>query len=180
MTSRWVALLRGVNVGGRRKIVMAELRSALTEAGAGDVKTYLASGNVAFDTDLPEAELGPFVSGVIAEALGVADVTVMVRSPEALRAVVADNPFPVGDPPTVHVMFLEHPSDSAAYEALDLRAHEPEQLAVGGAHIWLSLPGGVGRSALVQDLPRLLRAAGDHRATGTMRNWRTVAALGSL
>ncbi|MCB1269082.1 MAG: DUF1697 domain-containing protein, partial [Microthrixaceae bacterium] len=85
-SDRFVALLRGINVGGRNKVPMAELRSALTERGLSDVRTYIQSGNVVFGSDLEPAGLEVLVADVVRSSFGVESPTV-VRSAADMRAV---------------------------------------------------------------------------------------------
>ncbi len=102
---RYVALVRGINVGGRNKVPMAELRTCLTEAGYLDVRTYIQSGNVAFDspvtTTAPQhaAQLEHEVESLIEQRFGIA-VPVVVRSRAQVGAVIADAPTGFGADPT--------------------------------------------------------------------------------
>ncbi len=180
MTARVVALLRGVNVGGHRKIRMADLRAALTDAGFVAVSTYLASGNVAFDTSLALEEAGDAVADVVSRQLGIGTVDVITRSTGEISQIVKGNPWPGADTADMHVIFLGEPAHSRDYAALDLEGYQPEQLVPGDGHVWLRLPGGVGRSPLAKDLSRLLRDSPAGTSPATMRNWRTVCALRSL
>ena len=170
-----VALLRGINVGGHARVVMADLRRLCEHLGHREVRTYVQSGNVVFesgetDTDMLATEL----AGRLATELGFAPA-VVVRTAGEIADVVAANPFPDAadvDPTTVHVAFLSaQPTDPGAY-AVDATAHAPEQVVVGDRVLYLYLPDGIGRSRLAADLTR--------RRTGvemTVRNWRTVGRL---
>ena len=85
--TRYLALLRGINVGGKNKVVMAELRAAFADAGFADVRTYIASGNVLFSSERQAANLEDEIEAVLAERFGV-PLVVAVRSQRQLRAVV--------------------------------------------------------------------------------------------
>ena len=177
---RVVALLRGVNVGGHRKVPMAALRKAMSAAGAGSVATYLQSGNLAFDTDLDHTRVAAFVSDMIAAEIGVDGVAVVVRDRCDISEVIAENPYPVDDPTHLHVMFLGEGADPAWFSALDFSPYAPEEATVGDRQVWFHLPGGLGRSRLMDDLPKLLRGTPAAGALVTVRNWRTVLALAEL
>lgn len=177
---RVVALLRGVNVGGHRKVRMAELRSALESRGALDVVTYLQSGNVAFDTNLPETTIAELVRTALAEDIGGGDVGVVVRDRSDIAEVVRHCPFPADETGALHVMFLGPGVDAEWFSPLEGGSHAPESAVLGDRHIWLHLPGGVGRSSLMADLPGLLRGSPAADALVTTRNWRTVQALADL
>lgn len=127
---RYVALVRGINVGGRNKVPMAELRTCLTEAGYLDVRTYIQSGNVAFDspvtTTAPQhaAQLEHEVESLIEQRFGIA-VPVVVRSRAQVGAVIADAPTGFGADPTTYlcdVVFLKSPlTTETALAAVSLR-----------------------------------------------------------
>lgn len=97
-SSRYVALLRGINVGGRNKVPMAELRGAFEDAGFVDVSTYIQSGNVLFGSDAPRATLEAAVETMLERHLGF-PLVVLVRSHAQLRSVVANAPARFGDEP---------------------------------------------------------------------------------
>ena len=117
---RYVALLRGVNVGGKNKLPMVELRDAFTAAGCSAVQTYIQSGNVVFEAARDLAERVPdTVTRAISQRFGY-ETAVVVRSSEELRQVVASNPFDTsGDPRFLQVAFLEDTPDVAIGLDLD-------------------------------------------------------------
>jgi len=176
--TRFVALLRGINVGGHRKVPMARLREVLGEAGFADVATYLQSGNAvvtAPDTD-PQA-VASHIEQAIAAAFGF-DVDVLVRSGAELDAVIAANPFAeqaAADPTRVHASFLADQLDPTTLDELEMGRFAPEKVVAGDRVLYLHLPDGIGRSKLA--------AALTDRRLGTLataRNWRTVEALAGL
>jgi uncharacterized protein (DUF1697 family) len=172
-----LALLRGVNVGGKNRLPMKALADTIEEAGCRDVRTYIQSGNALFAVPAARAHgLAARLAGLIAARHGLR-VPVVLRSVEALRAVVRSNPFLEGgaDPATLHVAFLAEPPAPAAAAALDPGRSPPDAFALVGGELFLSLPNGVARTRLTSDyLDRTLRT------TCTVRNWRTVLALVGL
>lgn len=169
----YIALLRGINVGGRNRLPMADLRDVLTELGHADVRTYVQSGNAVFtSTRTDPAAIGSELTQRLSADLDISP-SVMVRSAEDLAAVVGANPYvehAEADPATVHVAFLSGPPDPDLLDIDDQYA--PEQLAVGDGVVYLHLPDGMGRSRLATTLSR--RRSG---AEMTVRNWRTVTKL---
>lgn len=110
-TTRYVALLRGINVGGRNPVAMADLRAAFEEAGYSDVSTYIQSGNVLFSSGRPRAELEEHVEEALERRFGI-PLVVVVRSHRQLRAVVEKAPSGFGEQPdTYHsdAIFLRSP-----------------------------------------------------------------------
>lgn len=109
--ARYVALLRGINVGGRNKVAMADLRTAFESAGHEAVQTYIQSGNVLFETDRPAAGLEDDLEADLHERLGI-PLVVVVRSHRQLRAVVSKAPAGFGEQPDRYhsdVVFLRRP-----------------------------------------------------------------------
>jgi uncharacterized protein (DUF1697 family) len=176
--TRYVALLRAVNVGGRNSLPMPALREALAAAGLDDVSTVLQSGNVVFRSGKTEAAVAKLVRATIADGFGL-DTRALVRSGKELAAIAAKNPFLAGretrDPKTLHVAFLEKAPTKAATAALDPDRSPPDAFAVRGREVYLSYPSGSGRSNLtLAYLEKVLRVE------GTARNWRTVRRLAEL
>ncbi len=163
--------LRGINVGGHKRISMADLRGLLSDRGYADVKTYLQSGNAVVTSDRSPAEAEADISAAIASALG-HEVAVVVRTADQLAKVVRDDPF--ADVRTDHrfhqAVFLGGKPDAKAIAALRDTDFSPEQLVVapGVLHAWC--PDGVNDSPLIKALTKV-------RTTATARNWRTVEKL---
>jgi uncharacterized protein (DUF1697 family) len=171
-----VALLRGVNLGPARRVPMAELRRALQEAGFGDVRTLLASGNVLVDDDGAPETVARRVHDAIAEAFGL-DVGVIVRSGTDLAGVVERNPLAdVATEPLkrLQVVFFEAPPPPAARQAASAAAAGDEQVVFAGREAYSWHPDGVQGSKLA----RLL--AGERLGLATARNWNTVTRLREL
>jgi uncharacterized protein (DUF1697 family) len=174
----WVALLRAVNVGGKNRLPMAELRDALSGDGLAGVSTLLQSGNVLFHSDEPEQATVARIGDTIEAAFGLR-VGVVVRSAAELAAITGRNPFlETGrelDPATLHVVFLSKRPTAAAVTTLDPDRSPPDTFAVDGREVYLSYPNGSGRTRLTLDyLERQLETQ------GTARNWRTVQRLDAL
>ena len=171
----YVALLRGINVGGHNKLPMADLRATATECGFGDVQTYIQSGNVVFTSRLGAAKVATTLHDAILAESGV-DSRVVVRTAADLDAVVADNPFLArgADDKLVHVCFLYEES-TPTLDAVDPKTYAPEQVEVLGAHAYLHTPNGMGRSKLANET--MMRKLG---IQGTARNWRTVTTLAEM
>ena len=171
---RLVVLLRGINVGGRKKISMADLRALLAERGYADVQTYLQSGNAVVSSDRPPADVERDVSSAIASALG-HEVDVVVRTAEQISAVVAEDPFAdVRNDHRFHqAVFLAGEPDAQALAELEATDFAPERLVVrpGVLHAWC--PDGVNDSPLIKALGRV-------RTSATARDWRTVEKLAEM
>ena len=170
---RYVALLRGVNVGGKNKLPMSDLRDIFTAAGCAAVQTYIQSGNVAFEAAQELAERVPeIVTRAIRRQFGYG-TAVVVRSSEELRRVVASNPFDTsGDPRFLHVAFLENTPGAEVVSRLDPKRSPPDEFAVRGRNVYLHYPNGVARSKLTNEY-----FAAQLQTACTMRNWRTVLTL---
>jgi uncharacterized protein (DUF1697 family) len=165
--STHVALLRGVNVGGRSKVSMQELRRLFEAIGYTGVVTYIQSGNVVFDAARAPASPAA-IEKRIAEVFGF-DVAVVLRTPKELAAVIERCPY--RDPAKVHVMFFNRAPAKAALAKVDATAFGPDEFVVGRKELYLHLPNGVGQSKLPAALVRQVPPE------ATLRNWRTVTKL---
>jgi uncharacterized protein (DUF1697 family) len=170
--ARQIALLRGVNVGGSRRVPMAELRELLTGLGHEDVATYLQSGNVVLTSDLAPERLERELETAIVEGMGV-DPLVVVRTRDELADVVDGNPLgEVAEPRRFQVSFLSAAPDPEVVRALEAADVAPERVAVRGREIYAWHPDGVQSSPLAKLLTD--RKLG---VTATARNWNTVTKL---
>lgn len=170
---RQIALLRGINVGGKNKLPMKTLAAIFEEAGCTRVQTYIQSGNVLFEAaarlDVPE-----LVTRGISKRLGL-EIPVVVRTAAELAAIAAGNPFAIGDPATLAVMFLAGSPKASAVAGLDPARSPPDQFSVRGKEIYLHCPNGFARTKLSNDyFDRRLATV------STGRNWRTVLKLNEL
>lgn len=170
-----VALLRGINVGGKQKVPMPELAALFAEAGCRDVRTYIQSGNVVFRTCEPGGLAG-HLAARIAQRFGFA-VPVVLRSHAELVAITAGNPFLAAgaDPDTLHVVFLADRPDPGRVAGLDPGRSPPDALIAGDREIFLRCPEGFARTKFTNSyFDRQLTT------TSTVRNWRTVLKLVEL
>ncbi|WP_240138288.1 DUF1697 domain-containing protein [Streptomyces sp. MUM 178J] len=179
MTTRYAALLRGINVGGRRKVPMAALREVLASLGHTDVGTYLQSGNAVFSSEsADEQALSAELEKAIEDRFGF-DVDCLVRGGDYLRAVIDACPFPAAslEGKQLHVTFLSEAVDPARLAPVDPQAFLPEEFRLGDRALYLYLPEGMGRSKLAEALarPSLFK-----EVTATSRNWNTVVKLAEL
>ncbi len=175
--ARYVALLRGINLGGKRRMAMQDLRALLSGLGYTDVATLLQSGNAVFtsarrqpDKVCAEVERG------IGETLGM-PVRCVIRTAAQLAAVVAANPFPehAGDGAKLMVAFLSGTVRGSALAGLDAGRFAPDEFRVAGGEIYLWLPNGASGSRIPIDFW--------DKQTGvltTTRNWNTVTKLREL
>jgi uncharacterized protein (DUF1697 family) len=169
----WIVLIRGINVAGRNLVSMKELVADLEEAGFGEVRTYLQSGNVVLDSRLKS---GAAVAQRVAETIETRSgfrPAVMVLDGKGLARIVKENPFPAAtaEPKSLHVFFLDEPApalDRAGIERLRIPS-EAWQLTPRACY--LHTPEGFGTSKLAARLEKLLGVP------ATARNWRTVKAL---
>ena len=165
-------LLQGVNVGGHSPLPMTVFRDILTGLGFSNVRTYLQSGNAVLATQLTTAEVSVVVRSALRERLGM-EVSVVVRTADELASVVGGWPFDRSAAPTTkHVVFLRQASDAEGIGELCQEKLNPEQYRVSGKHVYLYLPGGMGRSKLGARITGRLARTG-----ATARNWNTVVAL---
>jgi len=171
VSSRYVGLLRGVNVGGKNKLPMAELRSLFHELGHSEVTTFIQSGNVIFAAESPPEARE--LEEAIGERFSMA-VPVVLRSLAELRQVVGANPFEGAEQDWVHVGFMAAKPPAGAELDLDADRHLPERFELVGTELYLCLPDGMGRAKLPQLLDRRLKTP------TTYRNWRTVTKLVEL
>lgn len=171
-----VLLLRGINVGGRNKLPMANLRSCLEALGGQDVETYLQSGNVVATLNPAlEETIEKDLSAAIADQHGFKPVLLLI-SGVALQEAIRNNPFPAADdaPTSVHVAFLEADPSADAGAALDALRTPNESWKLDGRVFYLHAPDGIGRSRLAA------RAEKAFGCAATSRNWRTIRALESM
>lgn len=172
--SAHVALLRGVNMGGKNRLPMGDLAQIFVEAGCADVRTYIQSGNVIFRASQAKAEKlpGP-IAKRIAEVFGYR-VPVVLRTAGQLGGIIQNNPFLKAGAPeaTLHVLFLASRPEASNIAQLDPGRSAPDAFLVRDREIYLHLPNGVADS-------KLTNAYFDSKLATicTGRNWRTVLKL---
>jgi uncharacterized protein (DUF1697 family) len=162
----YVALLRAVNVGGR-KLAMADLKAIAEGLGFENSRTFIASGNLLFVSERKEAEVARLLEDKLGKHMG-AEVPVMVRTASEMAAVAKANPFADRPPAKVAAIFFAKAPPKDFIE--QVRGATDEQLALERREIYVHYPNGMGRSKL--RLPA--------KAVGTARNMNTVAKLAQL
>jgi uncharacterized protein (DUF1697 family) len=165
--TRYVALLRAVNVGGTGKLPMTELKSMCSDAGFARVETYIASGNVVFDSKAGpsriKSELEARLLAYVGKPMGV-----VVRTAAEMVAVLKANPFPQAEPKHTYAIFLD---ERPPRDALDRAVGQTvEKMAIGHREIFVHYANGMGRSRLKIPAAKL----------GTARNMNTVAKLAEI
>jgi len=173
-SSTYVALLRGINVGGRNRLPMGDLKRMFKDAGCLSVRTYIQSGNVIFVSTPSGSQMArETIAAAVFEAMGTR-IPIILRSIHELTQVVGQNPFlsESQDSRTLHVGFLADRPSSRLVSRLDPNRSPPDEFAVQGSEIYLHLPNGVARTRFTTAyLERALATE------GTFRNWRTVVSL---
>jgi len=172
----WIGLLRGINVGGRNILPMADLRSDLESLKLTNVRTYIQSGNVVFDSAArsPTA-LAKIIGERIETRHGFRPHLLLMKHKDLLAA-VESNPFPdaVHDPKSLHFLFLAQPAVDPNTKALEDARSRTESYKLTERVFYLHAPDGIGRSKLAANAEKHLGVV----ATG--RNFRTVEKLSAM
>ena len=163
----FVALLRAINVGGSGKLLMSELKALCEEAAFTEVKTYIQSGNVLFETRLSAAKARATLEKALSKKLG-APARAMLRSADQLEALLDQNPFKKQPPNRVLIVFMDEAPAAKAVSAVV--SPDGEQLHLAGTELFIYYPNGSGRSKL--KLPFI--------KAGTARNVNTVTKLAAM
>jgi uncharacterized protein (DUF1697 family) len=170
----FIALLRAINVGGTGKLPMKDLKAACEKAGLSQVSTYIASGNVVFDSDKSAAAVKSLIADLLRNRFGLTKNHTLIHTPGKLAKVIAGNPFAAAAterPNKLMVNFLDglpRPGAAAALAAYD----GPERLQLAGDHLYIDYVEGIARSKLT---PAFLDKALKVPVTG--RNWNTTNKL---
>jgi uncharacterized protein (DUF1697 family) len=172
----FVALLRGINVGGNNKLPMADLRALMSGMGFENVQTYIQSGNVVFtavDVDCETVQLR--LEAGIADRFGFSALVIVLTAMQFLNTAEA-NPFRdiTSDPAKLHVGFMAAPPETSAMKNLLTKPQGTDQWSVVGKMFYLNAPDGMGKSVLAPFIERTLKVP------VTFRNWRTVLALSDM
>ena len=167
------AFLRGINVGGRNRLPMRDLVSAIESVGGTHVRTYLQSGNAVFDA--PGEDTAERLEAAIEEAHGCRP-RVLILGGARLRRAVEQNPFPEAEatPTSLHLFFLFSEPSPTAIEALDEVRAPSERVEARDGVVYLHAPDGIGRSKLAERIGRSLGVE------ATARNWRTVTRVAEM
>lgn len=165
--ARYVALLRAVNVGGTGMLPMSELKAMCVDAGFSRVETYIASGNVVFDSGRGPAQIKTDLEKRLHDHTK-KTIGVIVRSAADMRAVLKANPFRNTDPKFTYVIFLDAkpPRDALTH----VSGQSNEEMRPGAREIYVHYPSGMGRSKLKIPAAK----------AGTARNMNTVVKLAAM
>jgi uncharacterized protein (DUF1697 family) len=171
-----VALLRGINVGGKNLLPMKDLAGMFAAAGCTDVRTYIHSGNVVFDAPAGAPGIAETVAAKIEKRFGFR-TPVILRTSQQLLKTIRENPFLacVADQRWLHVYFLANRASASAIAGLDPNRSVPDVFHVSGQEIFLHLPNGMGRSKLTN-----VYFDSKLSTTCTARNWATVLKLSEM
>lgn len=173
---RFVALLRGINVGGNTMLKMSDLKACLERAGLENVVTYINSGNIGFDADGDEPSHVATIERAIKAAFD-KQIPVMVRAQPDIARIMSANPF-AGEFEShkeMHVLFLKEEMPQEKFDQLVAASTPPERFALIGRELYCHLPLGVADSILGKSfIEKKLKVA----VTG--RNWRTVEKVSTL
>ncbi|MGR3661915.1 MAG: DUF1697 domain-containing protein [Paracoccaceae bacterium] len=151
----WVALLRGVNVGGRNKLPMAEFRALLADFGFNDVATYIQSGTAVFSSDASRQEISDEIASGVDGRFGFRP-DVILRTLSKFRSAVTQNPFEQAqaDPKTLHLFFLAASAGHFDAESLATFATNDEEFKLSDKIFYLYTPNGFGRSKVAEKMAR--------------------------
>lgn len=172
-TTKYISMLRGINVGGNRKILMTDLKNLYADLGYTNIITYIQSGNVIFDyKECPNNELSARITEAISEKYGF-DVPVMVRTREEWVKSVESNPFAnTHKIESLHLTLLSEIPDAVRVETIRELQYAPEDFQVIGKDVFILCPGKYHQSKLSnQFLESKLKVK------ATTRNWKTVLKL---
>ena len=171
----YIALLRGINVGGQKKIKMAELRAHLSKAGFEDVKTYIQSGNICCrSTALSEDEVSNQIQNVIRDQYGF-EVPTMVLKTKTLQEAFNNNPYTKAAeeyPNRTFIAFLNSEPEKERIEILNQLDYSPDELELKGKYLYFHCPNGAANSKISNNL-----FESKLKVSATTRNVRTVGKL---
>lgn len=168
-----IALLRGINVGGNNKLPMKELTTLLAGLGLHNVKTYIQSGNVVFQSNRTVTnELSQEITAAIQQSYGFAPY-VLILEAQALQAVITANPFPEGEaePKSLHLFFMDATPQKINWDTLERLKAPNERYQLIDTVFFLHAPDGIGRSKLAELIGK------GWGVNITARNWRTVTTI---
>lgn len=138
--NKHLALLRGINVSGKNKILMKDLKTLCESLGWTKVQTYIQSGNVVFES-AAETGLAVSLSETIKKSYGF-EVPVVIRNLDEMQKILAVEAFPGTDPAFQYITLLENQAESALIESIPAEKYFPDQFKLAGREIYLYCPGG--------------------------------------
>jgi len=164
----WIALLRGINVGGKHIVPMKELIKLMENRGFSNVKTYIQSGNVVFQSDTkPTDEISELIEG----RFGFRPWVFILNASE-LKTALDNNPYPTDIGKTVHFFFCDQTPQNVDYELLESFKSPTEEYELVGNVFYLHAPDGIGRSKMAERIGRAFKGV-----TMTGRNLNTINKL---
>jgi len=169
----WIALFRGINVGGNNLLPMAKLKVDLETIGLSNIRTYIQSGNVVFDASIEaDASLCEKITELVKKKYGFSP-QVLILSGKQLLTAIESNPFPkaVTDPSKLHFSFLAEAPTKPDLTALEIKKTATEKYKLIDQVFYLHAPDGIGRSKLAANVEKHLGVV------ATARNYRTVEKL---
>lgn len=174
--NRKIGILRGINVGGKRKILMADLKSMCEKLGLKNVTTYIQSGNLIFDSDKPNSELENDLEKAITKNFGF-DVPVIVRTEKELENSINNNPFfdKEADIKQLHLTFLKEKPNKENLEKTLTFNYEPDKFKIEDKDTFIFCAGKYHESKLTNNFFEKQLKVG-----ATTRNWKTVMKLSEL
>ena len=147
MNKTFVAILRGINVSGQKKVNMAELRQLLSNKGLEDLQTYIQSGNIVFTSEIEVKQLEEIVRSCILNHFGF-EVPTLIVPASRLDLIISENPLHKVDTSKLHVTFLTQLPDRQLVEALPLSPNPNEEYRILGDVIYVYCPDGYGRTKI--------------------------------
>lgn len=177
----YIALLRGINVGGHNKIIMAELRSSMEQLGLQNVKTYIQSGNILFESNEHEDILQKKIHDKIKEDFGVSSV-VVIRTAEELQQIVRQSPFSEEEVSAasnssngecLHVALLPEAPTKVDSDKFLSFTNERELSVINGRDVYLLFYDSIRNAKLINNLKKL-------EVPATVRNWKTLMKLSNM
>jgi uncharacterized protein (DUF1697 family) len=169
----YVAFLRGINLGPTNKIAMPALRELATGLGYTDVATYINSGNLIFDSPKRAATLEREIAASVKQTFGLR-IDVAVRTPAQLKKLLAENPYPNGNPSQVTIAFLTQPAPATGKEKVAAIATEAEPFTFAGHDVYVHYANGLGNSKLAEKFSAVIGVS------STVRNINTVTRIVAL
>ena len=172
----WIALLRGINVGGHQRLPMQDLRTIFETAGSRNVATYIQSGNVVFNADIDNlAAFGDKIGDAVETGHGFRpDIHLLTAN--TLRAAIEANPYPeaVSEPQSLHLTILSEAPQPGRIDSAKKALTDTERFTVIGECLYMHAPDGLARSKFAANVARLLDVS------ATSRNWKTVTKLAAM
>lgn len=177
MTERVAAFLKGINVGGNKKIDMEGLRRLISAVGCGEVRTHLQSGNVVFTCESGDvSSLAPRIEKAIESEYGFGSAVILRTAKELSSALKGDPLSNVADNPSRHLIgFLAGPPKASAVKEAESASTDTDLVRVLGRHLYMWCPAGISASPLFKvNFDRVLGT------TVTTRNWKTTSRVAQL